>query len=536
MIMESVASRHDISGMAARAAEVDPLVMEQAVTAVPGYTVSRKPSLSSAIRGLEGNALFAPPEPITDEVDARTAEEALQQVMAALSGAKDALDEVSKDKDTPWTLRMLGKATSSMMQFASTVLSPDAAAIAMQGLQNEFITDRVRYTMESIRDQRKAMAWAMEQKTRKEEEALQKQKEQEKKATKGQIICVVVSWASSALQVGMGIFKLATGQPTGALDVMTGLCGLARSAMETFVLAHPDSRPKLQNAIDKMAKAELAVGLVSAAIDIASAVRIARLAQRLVTKVCEKFMVNASNQCTVGFTLVNAIKNGSAVSMECAQQLARSLAKEVAEEVGSRLQDLFKLSEQLIGRAKTFFAKEIFSGNSAFHSFITKALSKASVERMVEDTLWSAAKTMAKKAGDLDNPAVISKLLDGYFDTFRNQLNRAIAFAVARVLSAIAAPMTVARAIKGSYDIAEGLKTRSAAKETERIQQLMMEVSILEFMMRQIQSQLKDLKKGMERETEEHTQNTEQISRHVRDQVEVKLGIADSMQAVGVMA
>lgn len=489
----------------------DPAVASRIVESAPAYRVPARPPSVAASGNDPYEALFAPPDAIADDIDYRTADDAWKAVSAALTGAQGPLKQLAEDREAPLPLRLLGKITASMTDFASSMLSTEAAMVAMQQLQNTYIADRVKYTLDSIEDQRKTLAWAAEEKLRAEEEIQRSEKVVQETASKGQIIRVVVNWVVSAAQVAMGAFKLATGQPQGALDIAAGSCGMARCALETWLLTDPSMRPKLQEHIDKLAKAEMALSFASMAIDICSAARMAALAKGLVGKVCGNLMQNSLEQSTVGVTLVNAINSGDEAAIQMAKQLTRNIAETVADDVGSRLQELVP----------------IIGGNTKFRTLVTKALDQAAVKAMVEEAVWQAAEKMAKNGSD------INALLNGFFNQFSGILNRSITWAVMRVSMLLSLPMTLARTGEGAFRIANGINDINKGEEQYRIQQLMMEVSLLEFLMSQIQQQIKNLKKGMERDTEEHNEHTRQITTHIHEQIDQKFAIAELQAAVG---
>lgn len=535
MISEPIAARVDVGGVGALPDPVDPIVAgRQAGHAMPAYSVPRRSVAAPSRVAGGGDDLFVPPEPIADDIDTQTAEQAWREVAAALAGAQRQMKEVGDDKEAPLTLRMLSKVTGSLSEFASSVLSTEAALVAMQQLQNQFVSDRVKYALDGIREQRKSMALAMEQKTQKDEEAAHRQQQLNKKATKGQVVSVVFSWVASAAQVAVGLFKVCTGNPTGALDIAAGAVGMAKSLLETIALTHPDQREKLKKTIDDLAKAELVLSVVSGVIDIASTARMVSLGRRMVSGVCKGLMEGGeAAKNTLGVTLVNAMREGTDASKQCAQQLIRHFAETAAEQVGNKMQDLTKLSELVCDRARNLMSSRLLDGFEQFRKVFAKALSQDGVTEIIQRSLTTAAEKVAK--GNI-RETMVAMIKAEFVKEFERALRWSVASAVLRVAATIGAPLGIVRTTQSAFEVAKATNDWKGADEHSRILELLMQVSILEFLMQQIQMQIKDLKKGMERDTEEHVRNTEQISKHIREQIEVKLGIADSMQAVGIMA
>lgn len=394
--------------------------------------------LAAVLPGTERFSLKPPaPSATVGDVDERTAEAALRDVLAALRSADAACEKLRADApedDTAATalqptIRTLGEITASLMDFYGAAISMETLQLRLFDVLSSGTLDLMALSCSNqtmLRDVEAALA---RRKIEAENRAREEQAKLNEKAGKGGVFSLVCNWAMAAAQVITGCVKLLTGQPQGVLDIATAVAGITKCVLMTVVHCHPELREKLQDDIERCAKAEFVLGTASGAASLFSAARAVQ-AGRFVVK--SAVALGRGEGKALGVTLSRAINTAeeaanaakgaateaaakiamreSESAMAAAQQIATALGKEIARNSVTRMQEAVR---------GAFAACSPKLANA-----VTKMFGEEAIEKIVSDSLMRAAKTVAsKRYGDAVN------LIE---TEFANQVEREVMRALAR--------------------------------------------------------------------------------------------------------
>jgi secreted effector protein SseC len=455
--------------------EIQPRALQSAATLQDAGRFAVRPPASSATAAI---------------VDERTAEAALQDVLAALGAADAAASRIGDGsaggKDTSAALRptikTLGKITSSLAEFYQGAISMEALQLKLFDLQSSGILDLMSLSFMNQKTLRTVEANLLQRKTATENQAREEQAKLNEKAGKGGVLGVVCAWAMGAAQLVMGAIKIFTGQPlSGAADIGAGLACMTRAVLMTVVYCHPEMREELQDDIDRCAKAEMAFGIISGATSILSAARVVQ-AGRVIVKAAAA--LGQAEGKTLGVTLARAINTAedaaqvaktatvpaaaklaaleSQSAMAAAQQIASNLGKEVAKSTVEQMQAVLK---------------QLF-GNSGLSQRFTKMFGEEAIEKMVSDSLMRAAKTVAGKGyGEC-----VSLIQTEFVKQVEREAMRAVTRAAVQQQALFRLPLTaVAVATTAAVPIVNGAMTIEFAGKQRDINRLLMEALVLNF-------------------------------------------------------
>lgn len=191
------------------------------------------------------------PTPAQSMVTSLQANQALNRIMARADGtlekgarlALSNIETVSMDSMMLATMLLTGKV------MGDTAESKCKALEIMSGKQ------------ESIRNQQ----------IKEYCEQLDKAVEQQQQAKKSGIIGVVFDWVVAAVEIGIGVVKLACGNPTGVLDIAAGISGAFKALANTLALIDPAHASLYGKIADVAGKIQLVLEVVSMAVDMLSA-------------------------------------------------------------------------------------------------------------------------------------------------------------------------------------------------------------------------------------------------------------------------
>ncbi|MBO4123455.1 type III secretion system translocon subunit SctE [Cupriavidus gilardii] len=446
------------------------------------------------------SSLLKPPPSAMEAVDARAAGEAWDSVIGILSGAVRTAAAAVKgdDKGTELALNDLGKATDSLQAFYHRALNPESVLLQLQLESNRFSADMTRANLENTRDLRKQEVAAIQEKERNAKEAAEKQRQLERKAGKGQIAALALGWATSLAQVVTGALKLATGQPTGILDLSAGLVGVAKCTLQSVQMAHPELAGKLGSHIKELAKWEMGLGMAAGVVSLVSVARMAKVANAVLGKAAGTVLQTGAESGTssVGVTLVRAMDQGG----DAASQLARNIAKTLVDDVGAQLRN----------------ALQVFPGRQCVVDAVTKAFSNQALETMVEQALLQAAKQMRGMTTEA--------LTSGFIQQVQKQLLRSVVRAAVKVAATLDAPLIAAKVVApATQQIVHNALRIDAADRKEEIDRMMIRAMMLQFVIDLIGRQVKENKNALERVTRDQVDTTQRISTALSETRDVAL-------------
>ncbi|WP_370639497.1 type III secretion system translocon subunit SctE [Cupriavidus sp. DB3] len=451
-------------------------------------------------------SLLKPPPPALREVDRRTAERAWGSVMDVLSGAFRAAKAASKhdEKAVQLALSDLGGATESMHAFYRRALNPEAVLMELQVESGIFTAELMKANLDHTLALRKEEMAAIEEKQRKEQEAAEKQKQMQQKAGKGQVLGLVLNWAMAAAQVVTGALKIATGQPQGAIDLAAGLVGLAKCTLQTIEMAHPELAGKLRHHIDELAKWEMGLSVVAGLASVVSVARIAKAANAILGTAAGELLTTGVEQggkriSSVGVTLVNAMEKGGDAA-EAASQLVKNIAQTMVDDVAVQLRNSLRVA----------------GGSQKLAEAFARSFTNEAVQKLVEQSLWQAAKQMRGLTTEV--------IQSTFIDQVKKQLTLATVRAAVNFTAALEAASATARVVApAAQQITVNALRVEGANKKEEIERMMIHAMMLQFLIDLIGRQIKENRNALERVTQDHIDNTENITNAIGEIRDVAL-------------
>ncbi|BBE08753.1 Secretion system effector [Mycoavidus cysteinexigens] len=102
-------------------------------------------------------------------------------------------------------------------------------------------------------------------------EQLDKATEQQEKAKKAGVFGVIFDWIVAAVEIGIGVLKLACGNPTGVIDIAAGVSGAVKAVANTLALIDPSHASVYGKIADWAGKIQMGLEVVGLAVDMLSA-------------------------------------------------------------------------------------------------------------------------------------------------------------------------------------------------------------------------------------------------------------------------
>lgn len=293
---------------------------------------------------------------VTYSVSATEGEEALSGILNAFGA-----DELTSDPDN---LRKMGPQELALF----------AMKLSMKGAQ-----EGIKKTAES---QKLSVAASIEQNNKRitalrEQNKAEERAEQRDNSIKGKIakfIEPILTGVTSLVTIAIGVAKLVTFNPTGALDIASGVCGLVAMGLQIAMAAGCEN--------EDVAKAALAFDVASMALGLIGGVAgglksAAKAAASKIAKSATAEALEAGGKAA----LKAGIEAGAGAVGDVAQKAAKAAITKAADDIGTQVAQ--KLRDQL--------------------SASLEEIAKNEIERAAK----SAGSSMAKKAAQklLDAPA-----------------------------------------------------------------------------------------------------------------------------------
>jgi secreted effector protein SseC len=502
---------------------VDPGVLQVAATVGSTERFSVKPPAPSALAVM---------------VDERTAEAALQDVLAALGAASAAMSTVhgntAGEEKLPTvlqpTLRTLDSVTSSLMDFYKGAVSMEALQMKLFDLQSSGLLDLMSLSFMHQKTLRTVEVNLLNRKAEAENQARDKEAKLNEKAGKGAVLGLVINWAMGAAQIAVGAVKLAAGQPQGALDIAAGVAGVTKSILMTVVHCHPELREQLQDDIDRCAKAELALGIISGVASLASGARIVQ-AGRTIFKEATSAVLHQGT-ASLGMTMTRAVATAETAAQAAKSAVAPAAAKLALQESQSAMSAAQQIAntigkEVAKGTAEKLQVVQGFLKSSRQGQRFTQMFGEEAIQKMVSDALMRAAKNVAGK-GLQDCVGVIKT---EFAKQVERELIRGLGRAVVSQQALFRAAVTaVGAATSGAVPLVNGVMTVEFASHQRDINTLLLEAIVLGFAIDNMQRAAKAEEEYREGLMDELNVATSNASKGIREAGE------SMQQVVGNMA
>lgn len=227
-------------------------------------------------------------------------------------------------------------------------------------------------------------------------EQIEKALEDQKKAKKAGIFGVIFDWVVAAVQVVTGVAKIVGGALTGnamtaaggAMDLLAGLAGVVKAAMNTMALIDPANADKYRKVANEAAKVQLVFEIAGAAIDFLSAAR------NLITTKAISQATKTALKDGAGQALSEAIKTGSKTAVaEIAEKVGRQVADQVSENL---IRNLGSTAMQISAAAGKKLANNIVQ-QVGVNQMLSK-FSHEAIEKLVGDVIKRVANDAIDKA------------------------------------------------------------------------------------------------------------------------------------------
>lgn len=356
-------------------------------------------------------------------------------------------------------------------------------------------------------------------------EQIDKALEQQKKAKKAGIFGVIFDWVVAAVQVVTGVAKMVGGVLSGngmtaaggAMDLMAGLAGVVKAAMNTMALIDTANAHKYRKIADVAAKIQLTFEIAGAAIDFLSAAR-NLITTKVVPQATKAVLKEGAEQA-----LSEAIKKGS-----------KGAVAEIAEQVGKQVAD--KVYDHLMrSLGKTALEASKAAGKDA----TAKVVQQLGVNQMLEKFSREAIEQMVANSVK----KVANNAIENVIEISAKQLTKVIYKEVAQQVAlttlkaSTSVGMTLAReAVGGAQKITAAALAIERAQLQKEIDQLILDqqwlMMLVDMLERDKEQQIQDIKQL----TEGQTDALAGASDVLRDAAQTRARGATSMAGVAVHA
>ncbi|MBY4897894.1 hypothetical protein [Cupriavidus sp. AU9028] len=520
------------------------------------------PKVSEAVNVVEADPEWlSPPPGAIEEVDRELAEEAWRDVAALLAGACQAAGAVVRGEggsagtgtdggegeagaggaegearpDLPG-LKELGRLTESLERFYGSLLNSEAVLLGLHSENTKFMAAMMKAGMDNLRYLTETQQAAVEEKLRKELEQAKKQEELNKKATKGQIFSVTLSYVFAAAQVVGGAFKCACGQYGGVFDITAGLLGMARTTLEVIQMANPDSAKGLEKHIANLGYAELAFSGAAALTSIVSIRSIYQGGQKAINGAATRLLgmpsAGGGQSSSLGNTLVRAFQKADQLAANALKpglsDAARTALQTAAEQQRTFATELMKATvKEVAAECQESLAKAVsrFPASDRVLRVFAKAFNSDAVETMVEKALKSSVEAMQKLP-----PGSAERISRQFLKEFSKSIQSQVLSATlhhARLLQLPIAAVSVVQTAGNMY-VGGVLRLQGADIKAE-IDLLNTQILALSFQLNSIDRRVREKTRAMEQMNEEYVRQTKDISAAIRESKDVAVQIAGNL-------
>lgn len=341
--------------------------------------------------------------------------------------------------------------------------------------------------------------------------------EDQKSAQKAGIFGVIFDWVVAAVELVTGALKIVGGVLSGnmmmvaggAMDVLAGLAGVVKAAMNTMALIDPANADMWRGIGNDAGKVQLFFEIAGAVIDITSALRNA-----ILTKVIPQ----AAKEC---------LKAGAAqVISEAVESGIKTAVTEVAQQVGKQVAD--QVTEKLM---RQLGKKALESSTEA----ATTVLQQLGVNKMLSKFSHAAIEKLVTESVK----KVANHAIDEGIALTAEQVTKAIVKDIAQqvLITTLKASTyigtTAAReAVSGAQKITAGALAVERAQLQKEIDELVLDQQWLMMLVEMFEREKKQQIDEMKRLTEGQTDASAGASETLRDAAQTRVRAATSMAGV----
>ena len=384
-------------------------------------------------------------------------------------------------------------------------------------------------------------------------EQIEKALEDQNKAKKAGIFGVIFDWVVAAVEVVTGVAKIVGGVLTGnamtaaagAMDLMAGLSGVVKAAMNTMALIDPANADMWRKIGSEAAKVQLFFEIAGAVIDISSALRNALLTKVIpqATKECLKAgaaqviseAIERGVKTVAAEAVERTVKEGvdqmvGAATQAAAQAAAKASAKaavaEVADQVGKQVAD--QVAEKLMRKLgkKALDSSADAASKVVQQLGVNKMLSKFSheaIEKLVTESIKKAANHAIDEGIALSAEQLTKKIV--------KDIAQQVATTALKASTYIATAAT-REAVGGAQKITAGALAMQRAQLQKEIDSLVLDQQWLMMLVEMFEREKKQQVEEMKRLTEGQIDASAGASDMLREAAQTRMRGATSMAGV----